>query len=142
MEERIKQLELELEYKEEQLENARKALHGTVEAKGILDSIYTREGVRKKWEINTSDVLTKLIKEVGRLCDSYASDLFIHWNGIQQKLDNGTMRDDRYVFAIRNSGVDHAPWYEHHKDEHNYYRAVWFLDVETTDTQIKMILHK
>lgn len=142
MEKRIEQLEWNLKWKEEQLEEVRKALHGTVEAHGNLDSLYTRSGILYSWEINVSDILTKLIKEVGRLCDSYASDLFVTWKEIQQKLDNGTMQSTRYVFAIRDSGVDHAPWYENHKDEPNYYRAVWFLDIETTDKQIKMVLHK
>lgn len=142
MEKRIEQLEAELKWKEEQLEDARKALCGTVEAQGSLSETYTRSGILYNWGINVSDILTKLIKEVGRLCDSYASDLFVIWKEIQQKLDNGTMQSTRYVFAIRDSGVDHALWYENHKDEPNYYRAVWFLDVETTEKKIKMTLHK
>ena len=143
MEKKIEQLEAKLKWKEEQLEEARKALRGTVEAQGRLNETYTREGLICKWEINVSDILTKLIKEVGRLCDNYASDLFIAWNVIQKKLDNGTMRgNDRYIFAIRDSGVDHAAWYENHKNEHNYYRAVWFLDVTTDNGKIEMILHK
>lgn len=142
MKKRIEQLEAELKWKEDQLEDARKALRGTIEAQGSLGETYTRCGILYSWEINVSDILTKLIKEAGRLCDSYASDLFVTWKEIQQKLDNGTMQSTRYVFAIRDSGVDHAPWYENHKDEPNYYRAVWFLDVETTEKQIKMTLHK
>lgn len=143
MKKRIEQLEWELKYKEEQLEDARKALCGTIEATGSLETVYARDGIHHKWAINISDILTKLIKEVGRLCDNYASDLFIGWNEIQKKLDNGTMRgDELYVFAIRDGGVDHEQWYENHKDKPNYYRAVWFLDIETTDRQIKMVLHK
>lgn len=143
MKKRIEQLEWELKYKEEQLEDARKALCGTIEATGSLETVYARDGIHHKWAINVSDILTKLIKEVGRLCDSYASDLFISWNEIQKKLDNGTMRgDELYVFAIRDDGVDHEQWYEQHKDDRNYYREVWFLDVEATENQIKMTLHK
>lgn len=143
MEKRIEQLEAELKWKDEQLEDARKALCGTIEATGSLETVYARDGIRHKWAVNVSDILTKLIKEVGRLCDNYASDLFIEWNEIQKKLDNGTMcGDELYVFAIRDGGVDHEQWYENHKDEPNYYRAVWFLNVYTNDGQIKMILHK
>lgn len=143
MEKRIEQLEAELKWKEEQLEEARKALCGTVEAQGNLEEVLITYGFMYKWNINVSSILTTLIKEVGRLCDNYASDLFISWEEIQKKLDNGTLRgNERYIFAIRNSGVDHAAWYENHKDETNYYRAVWFLDVETTDGKIKMTLHK
>lgn len=137
------QLKWELVYKEEQLEDARKALCGTIEATGYLENYFGNGTVSHKWEINVSDILTKLIKEVGRLCDSYASDLFVSWNEIQKKLDNGTMRgDELYVFAIRDGGVDHEQRYENHKDEPNYYRAVWFLNVYTNDGQIKMTLHK
>lgn len=143
MKKRIEQLEAELKWKEEQLEDARKALCGTIEATGSLETVYARDGIRHKWAINVSDIFTKLIKEVGRLCDSYASDLFISWNEIQKKLDNGTMYgDELYVFAIRDSGVDHREWYENHKDDYGRYRAVWFLNVYTNDGKIKMVLHK
>ena len=143
MKKRIEQLEWELKYKEEQLEEARKALCGTIEAIGSLENCFENGMVSHKWAINVSDILTKLIKEVGRLCDSYASDLFIEWNEVQKKLDNGTMcGDELYVFAIRDGGVDHREWYENHKDDRNYYREVWFLDIEVTETQIKMVLHK
>ena len=143
MEKKIEQLEWELKYKEEQLEDARKALCGTIEATGSLENYFGNGTVSHKWAINVSDILTKLIKEVGRLCDNYASDLFISWNEVQKKLDNGTMRgDELYVFAIRDGGVDHEQWYENHKDEPNYYRAVWFPNVYTNDEQIRMVLHK
>lgn len=143
MEKRIEELEWELKYKEEQLEKTVKSLRGIIEAEGNLSVAYTTEGICEKWEINTSDILTKLIKEVGRLCDSYASDLFVQWKyEIENKLDNGTLESSTKVFAIREGGVDHKLWYELHKNEHRYYRAVWFLDIETTDRQIKMVLHK
>lgn len=141
----IKQLKTELEFKAKQLEDAQKALYGTIEATGSLNTIYTREGVRYKWDINVSDILTKLIKEVGRLCEDYASDLFVQWKyNIADKLDDGTLRSTTEIFAIRESGVDHKEWYEIRKNDNgcNYYREVWFLDIETTETQIKMVLHK
>lgn len=143
MQKRIEELEAQLKWKEEQLEDSRKALNCVIEAKGNLDITYTPMGISEKWDINTSDILTKLIKEVGRLCDSYASDLFVQWKyEVADKLDNGTLKSSTKVFAIREGGVDHKSWYELHKDEHRYYRAVWFLDIETTDRQIKMVLHK
>ena len=57
-------------------------------------------------------------------------------------LNNGTLYTDTFVFAFRDSGVDSEEWYENHKNEHNYYRAVWFLDVLTDKGKIKMMLHK
>ena len=96
-----------------------------------------------KWEINYSSILTRLIQEAGRWCESYASDLFVQWKyKIDQKLDNGTLYTNTFVFAFRDSGVDSEEWYENHKNEHNYYRAVWYLDVLTDEGKIKMTLHK
>lgn len=139
---RIEELEWELKWKDEQITELRKVIAGTVEAVGSWSEIYTPRGVEGKWDINVSSILTKLIHEVGLARKSYASDLFVSWNEVQKKLDNGTMRSEQFVFAIRDSGVDHKEWYELHKDDRNYYLDVWFLDVETTERQIKMILHK
>ena len=127
----------ELQWKDEQIAELRSALAGTITETGSYNPL---EG---KWEINYSSILTRLIQEAGRWCESYASDLFVQWKyKIDQKLDNGTLETDTFVFAMYNSGVHHKEWYENHKNEHNYYRAVWFLDVVTDEGKIKMTLHK
>ena len=129
--------DFELQWKDEQIAELRSALSGTITETGSYNPL---EG---KWEINYSSILTRLIQEAGRWCESYASDLFVQWKyGIDQKLDNGTLYTDTFVFAFRDSGVDSEEWYETHKNEHNYYRAVWFLDVFTDKGKIKMMLHK
>ena len=129
--------DFELQWKDEQIAELRSALSGTITETGSYNPL---EG---KWEINYSSILTRLIQEAGRWCESYASDLFVQWKyGIDQKLDNGTLYTDTFVFAFRDSGVDSEEWYENHKNEHNYYRAVWFLDVLTDKGKIKMMLHK
>ena len=129
--------DFELQWKDEQIAELRSALVGTITETGSYNPL---EG---KWEINTSSILTRLIQETGRWCEHYASDLFVQWKyRIDQKLDNGTLYTDTFVFAFRDSGVDHEEWYENHKNEHNYYRAVWFLDVLTDKGKIKMTLHK
>ena len=129
--------DFELQWKDEQIAELRSIIAGTITETGSYNPL---EG---KWEINTSSILTRLIQEAGRWCESYASDLFVQWKyRIDQKLDNGTLYTDTFVFAFRDSGVDSEEWYENHKNEHNYYRAVWFLDVETNEGKIKMTLHK
>ena len=129
--------DFELQWKDEQIANLKAALSGTITETGSYNPL---EG---KWEINYSSILTRLIQEAGRWCESYASDLFVQWKyKIDQKLDNGTLEIDTFVFAFRDSGVDSEEWYENHKNEHNYYRAVWFLDVEINEGKIKMTLHK
>ena len=127
----------ELQWKDEQIADLRSIISGTITETGSYNPL---EG---KWEINYSSILTRLIQEAGRWCESYASDLFVQWKyKIDQKLDNGTLYTDTFVFAFRDSGVDSEEWYENHKNEHNYYRAVWFLDVLTDKGKIKMMLHK
>lgn len=129
--------DFELKWKDEQIAELRSTLAGTITETGSYNPL---EG---KWEINYSSILTRLIQEAGRWCESYASDLFVQWKyRIDQKLDNGTLYTDTFVFAFRDSGVDSEEWYENHKNEHNYYRAVWFLDVLTDKGKIKMMLHK
>ena len=129
--------DFELQWKDEQIANLKDALSGTITETCSYNPL---EG---KWEINYSTILTRLIQEAGRWCESFASDLFVQWKyEIDQKLDNGTLETDTFVFAFRDSGVDHKKWYENHKNEHNYYRAVWFLDIETDEGKIKMTLHK
>ena len=129
--------DFELQWKDEQIAELRSALSGTITETGYYNPL---EG---KWEINYSSILTRLIQEAGRWCEHYASDLFVQWKyEIEQKLDNGTLYTNTFVFAFRDSGVDSEEWYENHKNEHNYYRAVWFLDVVTDEGKIKMTLHK
>ena len=129
--------DFELQWKDEQIAELRSALSGTITETGSYNPL---EG---KWEINYSSILTRLIQEAGRWCEHYASDLFVQWKyEIEQKLDNGTLETDTFVFAFRDSGVDSEEWYENHKNEHNYYRAVWFLDVVVDEGKIKMTLHK
>ena len=129
--------DFEIEYRDEQIKDLKEALAGTKREIGYFNPL------KGKWEINYSSILTKLIQEAGRWCEYYASDLFVQWKyEIDQKLDNGTLYTDTFVFAFRDSGVDSEEWYENHKNEHNYYRAVWFLDVLTDKGKIKMMLHK
>lgn len=129
--------DFELQWKDEQIADLRSIISGTITETGSYNPL---EG---KWEINYSSILTRLIQEAGRWCESYASDLFVQWKyGIDQKLDSGTLYTDTFVFAFRDSGVDSEEWYENHKNEHNYYRSIWFLDVVTDEGKIKMTLHK
>lgn len=125
------------QYKEEQIAELQSIIAGTITETGSYNML------ERKWEINYSSILTRLIQEAGRWCEHHASDLFIQWKySIDDKLDNGTLETDTFVFAMYDSGVHHKEWYESHKNKHNYYRAVWFLDVKTNEGKIKMTLHK
>lgn len=128
--------DFEIKYKDEQIQDLRDALAGTKKEKGSFNEVGGR------WEINYSSILTKLIQEAGRWCECHASDLFALWSSIEQKLENGTLGTDNFVFAFKEIGVDDKEPYKRHKANRNYYRAVWFLDVTVNGDKIEMILHK
>ena len=101
----------------------------------------------RDFDINYSSILTKLIQECGRLCESYASDLFITWSIIMKKLEEKTMETSAYLFGIREMGVDHNEFilsrynnngcYEKHQ-----YRKIYRLDVVVDGDLIRMELYE
>lgn len=88
----------------------------------------------KYWDINYSDILSKLIQETGRLCDHYASDLFISWNEIEEGLKNPDWHGGKFLFGLRDSGVDHNSFVlSRYNQEQRYarynYRKMYLLIV-------------
>ena len=109
--------------------------------KPIVEEFYSSDN------FNSSKILTHLIKECGRLCDSYASDLFIDWKIIEKQVNDGEIENgDKFVFGIRDHGVDHAEWVLNNINTDRYYRAVYILDFEVEekygDTLTRAILGK
>lgn len=105
------------------------------------------EAQGRDFDINYSSILTKLIQECGRLCESYASDLFITWNDIVQKLKDKTMKTSVYLFGIREMGVDHNEFvlsrynnngcYAKHE-----YRKIYRLNIIVEGDLIRMELYE
>ena len=104
-----------------------------------------------RYEVNYSDILTKLIQEAGRYCEHYASDLFIDWSdGVLHYLDKLSDGDDgetsgTFLFGFRQNGVDHAEYiFSRYDNELRYaksnYRSMWRLDITTSGRDIHMIL--
>ena len=88
-------------------------------------------------EINYSSILTRLIQEAGRYCEDYASDLFIDWSSINDKLIEGTIESETKLFGFREHGVDHINFIfdRAHNSPRIYqyeYRSIWRLDIEVT----------
>lgn len=83
--------------------------------------------------INYSSILTRLIQEAGRICESYASNLFIDWRSIVEALEDGTIETGSYLFGFRDSGVDEAKsvlyWYNETSHGREHYPAIWKLDI-------------
>lgn len=63
-------------------------------------------------DVNASSILTKLIQDTGRFAESYASDLFIHWESFMDTLKNldkeEILMETAFAtaFGIRRFGVD------------------------------------
>lgn len=100
-----------------------------------------------KYDINTSGILTRLIQEAGRFCENYASDLFIDWESVENRIKS----DDKifmstFLFGFRQNGVDHSTFilsrynggmYSNPESE---YRSMWRLDIEADGKEINMTL--
>lgn len=61
-------------------------------------------------EINMSSISTRIIQDVGRFCENYASDFIIGWDAVREHLKARPI-DKPYraieLFAVRRNGVDH-----------------------------------
>lgn len=100
---------------------------------------------QNKYGINYSSILTKLIQEAGRLCDHYASDLFIDWNSIEKSLQVREESKEVFLFGFRKMGVDHKEYVLNRfnniacggKEE---YRSLWMFELEKDNDNIRMEL--
>ena len=98
-----------------------------------------------RYEINYSSILTKLIQEAGRLCESFASDLFIDWQAVTRCIDTDAEINETFLFGLRQYGVDHKEYVFSRLEndgrywKHNY-RAMYRLDVTADGKDITMTL--
>ena len=88
-----------------------------------------------RWDINYSDILSRLIQSCGKYCQSYSSDLFIDWTTIVRELEKGENINETYIFGIRTMGVDHRFFYENRMEHPELfgnpdYHEVWELKVK------------
>lgn len=121
----------------------------TIEKDFSTKTYYSKviEAEGRDFDINYSSILTKLIQECGRLCESYASDLFITWNRIVRELEGRTMETSVYLFGIREMGVDHTEFVLSRYNnngcyEMNKYRKIYRLDIIVEGDSIKMKLYE
>ena len=101
----------------------------------------------RDFDINYSSILTKLIQDCGRLCESYASDLFITWNSIERKLKEKTMETSVYLFGIREMGVDHNEFIINRYNNYgcyakHEYRKIYRLNIVVEGDLITMELYE
>lgn len=116
--------------------------YGTIEASGYWSQS------QGHYDINTSSILTRLIQEAGRYCERFASDLFISWSSVEERIrdiDDG--ENDTFLFGFRQDGVDHNDFVLCRAEnercygsfEHNY-RSLWRLDLSAAGNELTMTL--
>lgn len=90
--------------------------------------------------VNTSDILTYLIRQVGKHTKKYASDLFITWRSVEDFLEALPMAFRKstekvgtkdFWFGLRDMGVDHHDFVEINPE--SYYIKLYVLRIEITD---------
>lgn len=125
-------------------------------AKNNLDAFYkTIDGREIKTEgtyrgaennVNLSSILTVLIQEAGRWCRSYASDLFIYWEALTERMKDGSLETGSMLFGFRELGVDNAKSIFHHYTQSPYvaaheYRSIWRLDIVVSECEMGYKAH-
>ena len=92
--------------------------------------------------LNYSSLLTELIHAAGRYCEYYASDLFIIWTGLINRMKTPEFKGEKLVLGFREMGID--------KDEkvvmyYNttpyYYRKIYVIEVEVHGSKIDMYMN-
>lgn len=111
-----------------------------ITATGYADS-------RDHFDINSSSILTTLIQEAGRYCESFASDLFIDWQRVLETIDAARPGDLQvsFLFGFRQNGVDHDSFIFSRFNQYDYhakheYRSLWRLDITFPGREIVMKL--
>ena len=122
----------------------------------LSEKFKKKVGVKKinayglRQDIDTSEILTKLIQEVGRYCEYCASDLFIEWEIIRDKVINDSFPIDSvtsFLFGLRQMGVDSADMiyarYDRSDTAYLYYRKIYRLDIyKSESTYLIMTLYE
>ncbi len=125
---------------------------GQIESKA--GGSWQTESAGKQIYINQCDILTKLIQWTGRYVEHYASDLFITWTTMLKEMNSVKFHEagelhgaeankKRYVFALRESGVDHDRFFLarlHDMNIDHYYRKIFILENTILKTEITSVL--
>lgn len=92
------------------------------------------------YDINYSNILTKLIQLAGINCKHYASDLFISWESLLKEMEEKGVdfAGGKYLFGFRESGVDHNsyvlntfnPYGCITSNPQKYYKELYLLEIK------------
>lgn len=108
----------------------RKAFEKTVDDNEIIET-GIKSTCSDEYAINLSRILTRLIKDTGRLCDRFASDLLFSCDEIREAINNDSI--NRVIaIGIRAQGVDGNGYIVNHMlNDWNsyYYRRIYGVSV-------------
>lgn len=100
------------------------------------------DGLIDSRSFNYSSILSKLIVEAGTHCQSYASDLFISWESLMDKI-HGITENTRFEewFGFRDMGVDHKAFMNSRALEtySSIYRLTVDIDVEKMRIGMRLV---
>ena len=99
-----------------------------------------------KWDVNLSSILTFLIKEAAK-CNSYSSDLFITWNGVEKSLYTELQGEQQFFFGFREMGEDHLAFIDCKYNPKNVgripdYRVIYMLEGTEAEGFITFTLYE
>lgn len=83
----------------------------------------------KYWDVCYSEILSKLIVDTGRFAERFASDLFIDWSTIEKCLCDPNYEGGKYLFGIRQSGVDPAAFVVSKFNSKQYYANDYYRKI-------------
>lgn len=108
----------------------------------ILSTNGTWSECFNRFSINTSDILTILIKEAAK-CNRFSSDLFIDWLILNNNLSNNQYAGQTLLFGFRENGVDHNAFVECRIKSHDLqeYRDIYRLEIKVNFPDITMELY-
>ena len=91
--------------------------------------------------LNMSAIYSELIKEAGRICEYYASDLLFGLEGVKRWIDGcskseyAPARGTSFCFGFRKMGVDHWEFAKNRKNSELY--KLYRLDLSTARGYVK-----
>ena len=96
---------------------------------------------KPKWNINYSRILSELIFIAGRYCENYASDLFIIWQSLEERLKNPDYKGESLILGFRENGVDKNETIISNYDKNRLcYRKIVSIEIIVTGNRIDMYM--
>ena len=114
-----------------------------------LSAIYYTKHITEEAQvgcINMSAIYSKLIKEAGRICEYYASDLLFDLEGVKSWIDGcskseyAPARGVSFCFGFRKMGVDHWNFAKNRTNSELY--KIYRLDLSTARGYVKADLYE